>query len=136
MPVLTLERRDATRAIAPFVAAGVVLIGLVVSRLHLDHLPFTICAFKTITGIPCMTCGTTRAFGHLGRFDLAAALRVNPLATVTSLVLLGFGLAQLALLPSGKRLRLDLPPVVVRWFWILFGLLALVNWVYLIRTGV
>jgi hypothetical protein len=136
MPVLTLVRRESGYAVAPFLAAGIVAIGFVVAWLHLDHLPVTMCVFKVTTGIPCMTCGTTRALGSLGRLDPAAALRINPLATVVAFVLLGIGVVQLALLPSGRRLRLAVSPAVSRWLWILFGVAALVNWIYLIRHGV
>jgi hypothetical protein len=41
-------------------------------------LPF-VCPFRALTGLPCLTCGATRAFGALVRGDLRASLRLHPL---------------------------------------------------------
>ena len=59
-------------------ALGAAAVGL----LGLDRLPFSVCLFKALTGLPCPTCGSTRALGRLVHFDLAGALAMNPLATV------------------------------------------------------
>lgn len=63
------------------------------------------CAFKTLTGLPCAGCGTTRAVLALARLDVAGAFLLNPLATAAALfVLLGGLLAGLlALLGRGVR---------------------------------
>lgn len=135
MAVLTLVERGARLTVAPMVAAGLAAIGIAVSMLHLDHLPVTLCVFKAATGIPCMTCGTTRTFGYLARLDLAGALHMNPLATLVALFVFGLAAVQLALWPSGKRLHIRLPPRVNLGFWIALGVLVLANWAYLIRTG-
>ena len=135
MAVLTLEPRGAQRPVAPIVAACLAAIGAAVSSLHLDHLPITLCAFKATTGIPCMTCGTTRTFGYLARLDLPGAFHMSPLATLVALFLFGLAAVQLALWPSGRRLRIRLPPRATLAFWIAFGILLLANWAYLIQTG-
>ena len=40
------------------------------------------CGFKTITGLPCPTCGLTRTIIALSRGDLDRALFINPLAAI------------------------------------------------------
>jgi 1,6-anhydro-N-acetylmuramate kinase len=40
-----------------------------------------VCPFKRLTGLPCLSCGTTRAALALLRGDLAVAFHFNPLAT-------------------------------------------------------
>jgi type IV secretory pathway TrbD component len=52
-----------------------------------------ICPLRRLTGIPCPTCGATRAALALVRGELAAALGFHPLVTV---LLLGAGLYALA----------------------------------------
>ncbi len=94
------------------------------------------CVFRTITGLPCPTCGLTRTVIALSRGDLDRALFLNPLAAVAcgaALLYLIYAAAVLALrLPrfrptisaTGAR-RLRLAAVTV------LGL----NWIWLIATG-
>ena len=110
--------------------------GVAVSLLHLDHLPFSVCFFKTMTGVPCMTCGTTRALGLLARLHPWGALHMNPLATVLLCGLLAYGAADALLLVQGWRLVFDPGTRLRRALWILFGFLVVVNWGYLIAHGV
>jgi uncharacterized protein DUF2752 len=116
-------------------AAIGILAGLAVGWLHLDHLPFSICVFKALTGWPCPTCGATRALGLLFRGDVPGAFRMSPLATLGAAGLLLWGLADLALLPRGRAFALELsprlgPPARAAAVLILLG-----NWAYLIATG-
>jgi hypothetical protein len=110
--------------------------GVVVSLLHLDRLPFSVCFFKTMTGMPCMTCGTTRALGLLARLHPWNALHMNPLATVILCGLLLYGAADVLLLARGQRLAFDPGARLGRALWILFALLVVVNWGYLIAHRV
>ena len=106
-----------------------------VAVLHLDRLPIVFCVFRAATGIPCMTCGATRAAGLLATGDLAGALAMNPLATVAAIALVPWGLADLALLARGRALALEIAPPAA---WAVRGLAfaALMgNWAYLIAAG-
>jgi hypothetical protein len=48
-----------------------------------------LCTFRSITGLPCPFCGTTRAFGAFSQGQFLESLRLNPLAFIlTFLVLL------------------------------------------------
>ena len=93
------------------------------------------CAFKGITGIPCPTCGTTRAVVYLSRGDVAAAFTMNPLAALGlmaavpylfySVIALIFNLPRMSLvLNRSERIATQTTAVV----------LLLVQWVYLIST--
>jgi hypothetical protein len=95
-----------------------------------------LCAFKTITGLPCPTCGITRAVIALSRGDLDRALFMNPLAAVAGLAALAYLLYAAAVLALRlPRLR---PVVTPRDARLLraggVSLLAL-NWIWLIATG-
>src|SRR3954468_1451160 len=90
-------------ACAAIIAAGVGL-------LHLDHLPIAFCAFKAVTGLPCLTCGTTRAFGRFFVLDVRGAIAMNPLAAAVGLALVPWGLCDLALARRGQALALEVSP--------------------------
>jgi uncharacterized protein DUF2752 len=99
------------------------------------HLHGVVCYFKAITGLPCLTCGGTRATWRLLALDPAGALVLNPLATVAVVGVAAWALADLALMARGSALRLRLSSRaagVAR----LGGVLALLlNWAYLIAVG-
>ena len=94
------------------------------------------CAFKTITGLPCPTCGVTRTIIALSRGDVARAMFLNPLAAIAcafGLLYLLYAAAVLALrLPrfrptvsaaGARRVRIGAVAVLVT------------NWIWLIATG-
>jgi hypothetical protein len=91
------------------------------------------CAFRSLTGIPCPTCGTTRTALAMLDLDLGTAFAANPLAAAAGLVfVIGGVLALPWLLLSGRlpilgwlRLR--------RVAWTVAAVAA-INWAYLIAT--
>jgi hypothetical protein len=106
-----------------------------VGLLHLDRLPFSLCVFKAVSGLPCLTCGTTRALGRLVRLDLVGALAMNPLATVGVLALVPWALADLALLPWGRAVSLDLSPAGARRARVTVVAVLVLNWAWLVAVG-
>ena len=106
-----------------------------VGLLHLDRLPFSLCVFKAVSGLPCLTCGTTRALGRLVRLDLVGALAMNPLATVGVLALVPWALADLALLPWGRAVSLDLSPAGARRARVAVVAALVLNWAWLVAVG-
>ena len=94
------------------------------------------CAFKTITGLPCPTCGVTRTIIALSRGDVDRALFMNPLAAIAAaagVLYLLYAAAVLALrLPrfrptvsaaGARRLRIGAVAAIAG------------NWIWLIATG-
>ena len=51
-----------------------------------SSLPHLECPVKSILGIPCPTCGGTRAFVALKSLDIPGALSLNPLVTLGMLL--------------------------------------------------
>ena len=94
------------------------------------------CAFKTITGLPCPTCGVTRTIIALSRGDVDRALFLNPLATIAcaaGLLYLLYAAAVLALrLP---RLRPAVSAAAARRVRIGAVAVLAANWLWLIATG-
>jgi hypothetical protein len=131
--------RLSARASGPPLGAIFGTIGLLaaaaVRLLHLDRIPFPLCLFKAFTGLPCPTCGTTRALARLFGLDFAGALRMNPFMTLLAVVVAAWALADLALLPRRQALEVAVSPRVA--FALRVGALVffLANWVYLVAAG-
>ena len=75
--------------------------------LRLDRIPLTLCVFKGLTGLPCPTCGSTRALGRLFALDFAGALAMNPFTTLVAVLVAGWAVADLVLLPRRRALDLE-----------------------------
>lgn len=100
------------------------------------HFPWPRCTFLAVTGLPCFTCGATRAAVAFLNADIDAAWRFNPLISVLLAALLVFDLYAVTVLLSGApRLRISLanrtaPRVIVA----VAVLIVLLNWGYLLTT--
>ena len=129
-----VARAGATPLGAIFLACGLV-IAAVVGVLHLDRLPVAFCAFKAVTGLPCMSCGTTRAFARLYSLDLPGAVTMNPLSAAVALALVPWGISDLALLPKGRALALEVSPRLAPFVRVTAVTLVFANWAYLIVAG-
>ncbi|MFW5968316.1 MAG: DUF2752 domain-containing protein, partial [Persicimonas sp.] len=66
------------------------------------------CAFKSMLGIPCLTCGATRGTSLLVEGDLAGAIAHQPLIMGVYAALLVWGLTSFALFVVDRRARLKL----------------------------
>ncbi|MFW6369083.1 MAG: DUF2752 domain-containing protein [Myxococcota bacterium] len=117
------------------VYAAIALLAVLVAR----FVPFSLfegrfpCAFRAVTGLPCLSCGFTRAFVRTAHLDLEGALRVSPLGTALFLFLMAF--AAFALLRLLLRLpwpRLKLSRSVWKGLGILAAVLGAANWFYLL----
>ncbi len=53
--------------------------------LFFDHIPFPLCPFKLLTGLPCPGCGGLRAANALLRGEILSALYINPLSCLLAL---------------------------------------------------
>src|SRR5687767_882843 len=119
---------------AIFLAIGAAA-ALAVAVLHLDRLPILVCLFRAATGLPCLTCGATRALGELVTGDFPGALAMNPLATVGALALVPWGLGDLALMTGGRALTVDVTPAAARALRVAGALAVIANWAYLVAAG-
>ncbi|HSD29228.1 MAG TPA: DUF2752 domain-containing protein [Vicinamibacteria bacterium] len=133
-PVRMIARAGAPPLGAIFGGVGLVA-AAAVWLLHLDRMPLTFCLFKGFTGLPCPTCGSTRALGHLFALDFTGALRMNPFTTLAAVVVAGWAAADLALLPRGQALGLEVSPRLAFAFRVGALVLFVANWVYLVAAG-
>jgi Protein of unknown function (DUF2752) len=131
-------RFEARRGAVPLglIFGGMGLLGaLAVGLLHLDNLGFSVCTLKTFTGIPCPTCGGTRAIGCLARLDLLGALRMNPLVAIVALSAIPWLVADLVLLLRGRALDVTISPRMASVLRVLTVAALGFNWLYLLLAG-
>lgn len=92
------------------------------------------CPLKELSGVPCPSCGTTRAALHLARLEVVEALVHYPLPTLGWMVfILGGTVAGVAALLHRPLPSIARPPTAFWWF---LGAAVLANWGYSIATGV
>ena len=100
------------------------------------EIPVPLCPLKHITGIPCPSCGGTRALRALGHGALLAALRWNPLVTLAALATLPFLVyAALVTLFRWPRIRLSLAPADQRLLRVAAWIAIFANWAFLLADG-
>jgi hypothetical protein len=115
---------------------GIVTAVAAVAMLKTIGLPPIACAFKSITGLPCLTCGATRALLALVHGAWRESLLLNPL--VVPAVALGCLYAPYALTVSvfqRPRLRFELNAHDWRVARVVTAAGALGVWAYLITVG-
>jgi hypothetical protein len=91
-----------------------------------------VCPFRALTGLPCPTCGSTRALMALASGDLARALAHQPLTVLVAVAALAWGLwSFLHLLLGAPMARLELHAATQVRAARVAGSAALLNWIYL-----
>ena len=98
------------------------------------RLPTPQCAFHSLTGLPCLTCGATRSAAHFLHAEFVASFLINPLAFLVFCSAVVFDLYALAVLVTGTpRLRLaDFSVTERRYLRGAAILLLAANWLYLL----
>ncbi len=119
---------------AIFGGIGVVA-AVAVGLLRLDRVPLTFCVVKSLSGLPCPTCGSTRAFARLFELDLAGALAMNPFTMLVAVVIAVWAVADVLLLPWHRALRVSLSPSLGRALRVAAFVAFFANWVYLLVAG-
>ncbi|HRR33716.1 MAG TPA: DUF2752 domain-containing protein [Kiritimatiellia bacterium] len=95
-----------------------------------------LCLFHRWTGLPCLTCGSTRACAALVAGDLLGAFRMQPLVSALLVASAIAGGAHTLLLAVWRTVKVDLSAGERRGLILAGVALAVVNWAYLLRHGV
>lgn len=134
---------DVNVALLPFLLFGFLLARFAAPLFKL--LPA--CTFRQVTGVPCPSCGATRAGLALAQGDLMIALSYNPLLVISLGILFGWSVYRVFEIWSGKAVSRGLAKMMIKIFgahfdgakfrmrqrlrWLAIGAIAL-NWIYLI----
>lgn len=111
-----------------------ILVLIAARLLPLSSIPFA-CPFKAITGIPCPTCGSTRAFMYFAHLDIVGAFSINPLIStliILGIVLLFYSLSAFFLSPLSLSIKLNrrenrfirsgvIGVIILNWFYLIFA---------------
>ena len=92
------------------------------------------CTFHRLTGLPCPTCGTTRAALALFHGHLLEALGYNPLMTILGGMFMAGGLTAPVWLLAGLQIPV-IPTTARRPLRIVALLAILANWAFLLLSG-
>jgi len=92
------------------------------------------CLFRSIVGIPCPACGSTRAALALAGFDFPGAFAVSPLAAAAWVALVAGGVAAGGAALAGVGVP-ELPARLPVWLRAAVVVAVLANWAYLIWSG-
>ena len=93
----------------------------------------TLCLFRNATGLPCPTCGTTRAVLAAADGRILDAALFNPFVVAAAIV---GGVWLVVTFGVRGRLRIEISRPWRIWLSALVGVLFLVNWGYLIAREV
>jgi hypothetical protein len=124
------------------------LLGFLLARFAAPLFKFLpACTFRQVTGVPCPSCGATRAGLALAQGDLMAALSYNPLLVISLGILFGWSVYRVFEIWSGKAISSRLLKLMAkisgvdlenakfkmrqRLRWLVIGAILL-NWLYLI----
>lgn len=108
-------------------------VGLVAVLVLLSHAcGISLCPVKRLFGLPCPTCGATRALLLAARGDVAAAFALQPLVMVLAALAGPVALAAFAF----RSFRMFVAAVLGSpWTWGVLSATVLANWAYVIMNG-
>lgn len=116
-----------------WLSSSVVSFGLVVSWFALG-LPWPVCMFHQLTGLPCVTCGMTRCGIQFFHGHFLAAFRWNPFVFAVLCGVIAFDIYALTtLIARAPRLRINISTRRAKKFLRVSFISALaLNWTYLL----
>jgi hypothetical protein len=128
-------RRPATREVdheLVWLSASLASLGIAVAWFTLG-LPWPVCVFHELTGLPCLTCGMTRCAIQFFHGHFVAALKWNPLVFTFLCGVTVYDLYAFAMLTTrAPRLRIAFRQAEKKYLrGVLIAALA-VNWIYLL----
>lgn len=132
MRLYTVPRPPGTIPVGALLMALLFALPMGAYLLEAGTLSFGTCAMKQVFGLPCLSCGSTRATLALLSGSLIDALRLQPLMISIYLTIAVWGLASFGTFLSDRKLILEMTSREDLIFKISLIGLPLLNWAYLI----
>lgn len=126
------KKRDAGQIEFGIIFGTITLVLIGVGRLQSVSSLAPDCIFRELTGIPCLTCGSTRSVIHLSHGEIHSAFCMNPLTTLCLLsAILYFIYSLLSAACNLPRINIDFTPKERTIITTGVILLLLTQWTYL-----
>ena len=93
------------------------------------------CVFHTLTGFPCPTCGSTRAFSALIDGELLSAWRLQPLFVSACIICALCALRAMIAKITDKRIFVQLTHQDRLFIRLALVVLIVIDWIYLLSAG-
>ena len=119
---------ESSRKTYDFVAGAIVGAFIVLAYIF----GIVICPLRRLTGIPCPTCGSTRAFFLLLKGDVSGAVSMQPLIGLAMLICPPLYILSLAFLGARRTQSVIANASRNRFFWLAVACAVLLNWAYMI----
>lgn len=102
--------------------------------------PFGLCIFKNVTGIPCPSCGTTRAIQFILQGKIIESLYMNPfgIIVVTLMTIAPFWILYDVIFKKESFLlfyKKSEETIRTKWLSIVLIFLVIINWIWNIYKG-
>ncbi len=136
MRLYTVERPPGTAPVGAILMVPLFALPLGAWILEQGYIQPSVCGFKLALDLPCLSCGATRATLLLLDGRLWSALSLQPLIIALYFLIAGWGIASLFTFLRDRKMILDLSRTEDIVFKISLVALPLLNWAYLIWSGV
>ncbi len=115
---------------AAILACWLAMVGVSEYMSHSSGTPVTLCLLKRTTGMPCPTCGSTRAVMNLLQGHVGQAIACNPMVCLAAVLI---AVTLTLRLGFARKVHVELSRVEKRICWALIAAAVLANWAYVIR---
>ena len=133
----TVQRRPPDPMRGALLLCAWLIAGLGVALLSRLTYLWPVCPFRDWTGLPCLTCGSTRMIDALVSGQLLEAALGNPLVFLGLAMATAWVVVAAGGMALGRPLRVTLPTSRRRHgLWLLAVVVLAANWAYLIWRGV
>ncbi len=136
MNLRTRQRRPGEVPVGSLALAVLLLLPLGAWLVEHGWVAFGECGMKMLLGLPCFTCGATRATIALTGGDLAGAFALQPLIVTLYGLLATWGLISFSSFLAGRRVVLTLSETEKTFVKAAIIVAPFLNWAYLVAAGI
>jgi hypothetical protein len=134
---IRIKNTSASEQFTGLAYATIGFIGFILSKFDsfiLQILPR--CTFQQITGLPCPSCGATRAGIFLGNFELLNSILENPLYFILYIALFLYGTNSFIGAVFGKNIHIQFQKLSRKIIYFIIITAIGANWLYLIVQSI